>query len=639
MLAIAVFATVLVVVGVAPGANAASITDPGGPLTRVEISEDLNCAVDYLGDAQPEFYGDTACGTFLATDGTLFGPTSIPAGGLASPRTGWTPVSQSQGGAGTGDDPFRITTEVDAGSTDVRIHQVDQYVVGQETYRTDITVRNNSDASLSGIIYKAADCYLQNSDVGYGAYDAATGAVSCTAGAEPGSRIEQFYPITGGSHYVESNYSDVWSLVGSQQQLPDECRQCTNAVDNGMGLSWAVDVAAGGSVTISHLTNFSPIGNVPLEATKTADEPRSAPGATNGYTITVSNPNTEDASLSSVSDELPNGFAYVPGSTTGATTTDPEITGSTLRWAGPLAVDGGASTSLSFDVTVSNVAGTYLNQASAIASGVFTVAPTGPTAPVVVEGDEPETRTLTVGITGNGSVSSNPAGISCPGTCVAAYSDAPPVALTATPGTGQTFVGWSGDCSGTGSCNVTMDVDHSVTATFAGEAPRGVRIEGHGTLRDAGHTRYVMDVHQPAGSAATGDFEFTSRNHRSRFEADEILAVSNSSRRVGQFTGTGSYNGHGGYGVWVKVHDNHDRPLVDRVFIEVTDTHGTIVFSTNPGHPLIKTHRPVCDGYVRIWLDGAAATPGVSATTNPGTACCPPALRATTNTPPPHCRR
>jgi hypothetical protein len=40
------------------------------------------------------------------------------------------------------------------------------------------------------------------------------------------------------------------------------------------------------------------------------------------------------------------------------------------------------------------------------------------------------------------------------------------VTLTATPGGGSTFAGWSGDCSGTGTCQVTMSAARSATATF-----------------------------------------------------------------------------------------------------------------------------------------------------------------------------
>ncbi len=92
-----------------------------GPLTRVENNEYLNCAVSYAGDVHPEFYGDTACATMLAVEGTLFGPPNIPAGNSASPRTGFTPVSQSAVlGTGTSGDPYRTVTVVDLGASFLR---------------------------------------------------------------------------------------------------------------------------------------------------------------------------------------------------------------------------------------------------------------------------------------------------------------------------------------------------------------------------------------------------------------------------------------------------------------------------------------------------------------------------------------
>ncbi len=42
--------------------------------------------------------------------------------------------------------------------------------------------------------------------------------------------------------------------------------------------------------------------------------------------------------------------------------------------------------------------------------------------------------------------------------------------LTAAPASGSTFGGWSGACTGTGNCTVTLDVDRSVTATLNASA-------------------------------------------------------------------------------------------------------------------------------------------------------------------------
>ena len=74
---------------------------------------------------------------------------------------------------------------------------------------------------------------------------------------------------------------------------------------------------------------------------------------------------------------------------------------------------------------------------------------------------------LTVTISGNGSVTSSPAGINCPGTCSANFTQNSQVTLTATPGSGFGLGAWTGSCSGnTSPCTFTITSPSSVTATF-----------------------------------------------------------------------------------------------------------------------------------------------------------------------------
>jgi hypothetical protein len=74
---------------------------------------------------------------------------------------------------------------------------------------------------------------------------------------------------------------------------------------------------------------------------------------------------------------------------------------------------------------------------------------------------------LTVTTSGAGTVTSSPAGIECGSACEQAYAVGEVVTLTAAPDASSIFTGWSGACSGAGTCSVSMDAPQTVTATFA----------------------------------------------------------------------------------------------------------------------------------------------------------------------------
>jgi List-Bact-rpt repeat protein len=74
--------------------------------------------------------------------------------------------------------------------------------------------------------------------------------------------------------------------------------------------------------------------------------------------------------------------------------------------------------------------------------------------------------TLSVTVTGSGTVTSSPAGIACPPTCTAGFDASITVKLTAVAAARATFSGWSGDCAGTTSCTLAMTTARSAGATF-----------------------------------------------------------------------------------------------------------------------------------------------------------------------------
>ncbi len=88
---------------------------------------------------------------------------------------------------------------------------------------------------------------------------------------------------------------------------------------------------------------------------------------------------------------------------------------------------------------------------------------------------------VTLSGTGTGGVVSNPSGINCGQTCSASFASGTAVTLTAAPTGTSTFAGWSGACSGVGSCTVTLTKTTSVIGTFSALPSLAVTLSGTGT--------------------------------------------------------------------------------------------------------------------------------------------------------------
>ena len=103
-----------------------------------------------------------------------------------------------------------------------------------------------------------------------------------------------------------------------------------------------------------------------------------------------------------------------------------------------------------------------------------------------------------------GTVTSNPAGINCTstagvvtGTCVASFDDGAGVTLAGLPDAGSTVVVWTGACTGSAACDLTMDADRTVDAEF--DVAPALPADLIGTW-DA-----TSLVFTPAGGGATAD--------------------------------------------------------------------------------------------------------------------------------------
>lgn len=75
---------------------------------------------------------------------------------------------------------------------------------------------------------------------------------------------------------------------------------------------------------------------------------------------------------------------------------------------------------------------------------------------------------VAVAVSGLGQVTSDPPGISCPGTCTARFPAFSTVTLHARPARGEQLLAWGGDCdSPTRSCRLYLDGEKVVQAGFS----------------------------------------------------------------------------------------------------------------------------------------------------------------------------
>ena len=101
---------------------------------------------------------------------------------------------------------------------------------------------------------------------------------------------------------------------------------------------------------------------------------------------------------------------------------------------------------------------------------------------------------LTVTAPANGRITGS--GIDCGGTqtdCAATFADNVSVTLSATPEAGYALDGWSGDCSGRGSCELTMDADKTAGATFGTARTLTVTAPANGKVTGKIGTESVID--------------------------------------------------------------------------------------------------------------------------------------------------
>jgi hypothetical protein len=197
---------------------------------------------------------------------------------------------------------------------------------------------------------------------------------------------------------------------------------------------------------------------LPLTAAQTVTAAFAAPQSLGSLSLEVSGlPSGNSATLTITG---PNGFSQNRTLLTGTGQTLSDVPTGTYTVTAP-----------------SVVVGTVTYNPSPASQNV-TVTPGSVTASVIYT--QAPATSFTLGVsktgTGQGTLSSNPSGIDCGTTCSARFSAGASVTLTATPAPDSRFVGWSGACTGSGTCALTMDAAKAVTATFNSTSTGGLAI-------------------------------------------------------------------------------------------------------------------------------------------------------------------
>lgn len=114
-------------------------------------------------------------------------------------------------------------------------------------------------------------------------------------------------------------------------------------------------------------------------------------------------------------------------------------------------------------------------------------------------------QSVTVAISGPGTVQSTPPGINCSaGTCVQTFPIGTVVTLAAIPASSGNFVGWGGGtCTGGAGCTFTVSGPVSVTASFITVRTLSVHVSGQGNVSGSGVNCSVPTCSQtfPDGAA------------------------------------------------------------------------------------------------------------------------------------------
>ncbi|MDM8538359.1 hypothetical protein QUF70_16515, partial [Desulfobacterales bacterium HSG17] len=114
---------------------------------------------------------------------------------------------------------------------------------------------------------------------------------------------------------------------------------------------------------------------------------------------------------------------------------------------------------------------------------------------------------------GTGTVSSIPSGINCGSDCTETYAENTLITLTASADTGSSFNGWSGSCTGTQDCVVTLTQSQNITASFnindipviEPEIPFEPEPQDNDAIPESWEIEHGLDINNPADASLDSD--------------------------------------------------------------------------------------------------------------------------------------
>ena len=414
------------------------------------------------------FFGTTFNSLFVNNNGNVtfgdafseFTPTGLNSdnGGIPIIAAYWADVDTTGAFSGSFEAPTIPSAVVTYGVDTVNGHPafgVDYENVGYYGTHTDklnsfqLILIDRSDTGIAG----AFDIEFDYDKVQWEAGDASNGLDGlCSAQTE-------------GCVSAAVGYSNGTGTAGTNFQLPGSFVPGA-LLDNGPVATALIHQAMGG--TMPGRTTFAvrngTVQSADVSLTMTQSASTVAPGSNLTYTLTAANLGPNDTTNVIVTEVLPAMTTLVSATPSQGSA----CTGTTTLTCNLGSVANAAQATLTIVVTIAaNATGTVTNSASVVSDLPDpNMANNTATISATVGAATNFALTVTKAGTGSGTVTSAPTGINCGTACAANFASGTAVTLTQVAATGSTFAGWSGACTGTGACVVTVTAAAAVTATF-----------------------------------------------------------------------------------------------------------------------------------------------------------------------------